>query len=135
MGEDQKTQPIILYFGYLSADLQEQIKSVSMKKSAPCAPVYPVEHYTNSSASTRRSFGFSTFVTETHAHAYFESGRIRHFELKVNDRTFAVSYNYSETSGGQPAVISALLPLKADDKVGIFAFRGELYASIKTKIV
>ena len=49
------------------------------------------------------------------------------FDLKVNDKTVAVSYNYSETLGDQPAVISAMVPLNVGDRVGIFANCGKLY--------
>ena len=56
------------------------------------------------------------------------AGFRRHqFDLKVNDETVATSFNDSNSPGYQPAVISALLPLKAGDKVGIFAHEGQLY--------
>lgn len=55
------------------------------------------------------------------------------FNLKVNGITVAVSYNHSASTGFQPAVISALLPLDAGDNVGIFAHRGKLYQSATFK--
>ena len=97
--------------------------------------------------------GFSTFVMETktehgdfdlssgiytiktagvykldfHAHVDLETGsEVHHFNLNVNKNPVAVSYNCG-SNGSLQAVISALLPLKAGDEVGIFAVEGELF--------
>ena len=46
----------------------------------------------------------------------------RQFDLQINGKTVAISYNQSASESYHPAVISALLPLDAGDKVGIFAY-------------
>jgi len=50
-------------------------------------------------------------------------------ELKVNDNVAGASLNQSavETAGYETAIISALLPLKTGNKVGVFASIGNLY--------
>lgn len=145
--------PLKLMIHLLPTDLQDQVKAVSSKKSATCVPVFSVENCTNPSASSGQSFGFTTFVVEAetehgefdlssgiytvktsgiyqlnfNAYVYLVSGVTTHqFDLKVNGETVAISYNYSASTGNQPAVISDVLPLDAGDEVGIFANRGKL---------
>lgn len=62
-------------------------------------------------------------------HVYFEvaGGKRNRFNLKVNNKTVAMSCSVSDAFGDQPAVISVLLPLYTGDKVGIFADSGQLY--------
>lgn len=63
-------------------------------------------------------------------HVYLtSSGRDHRFDLRVNGEIVAISLNQSavETSGYYSAVLSALIPLKSGDKVGVFASRGKIY--------
>ena len=139
---------------YLSTDLEDRIKAVSSSKSSTCVPVFSVENCINPATSRGHSFGFSTFVMEDRTeHGDFDlsSGiytvktvgiyllnfnalvklharsRSHNFDLKVDNKTVAISYNYSETLGDQPAVISAMVPLNSGDRVGIFANCGKIY--------
>ena len=62
--------------------------------------------------------------------AVLSASNISHrVELKVNDKVAAVSLNQSsvETGGFHNTVISALLPLRTGDKIGVFASAGKLY--------
>lgn len=149
---------ILLIF---STDLLAQIQAIGEKKSSACVPVFSVENCTNPSAVKGESFGFSTslidaqtdhgvfdlptglFTVETagtyqlnfNAYVKLDSAVCSDHlcNLRVNGKIVAVSYNHSKTLGYQPAVISALLPLDAGDKVGIFAFKGHLYQSATFK--
>jgi len=56
-----------------------------------------------------------TYQLNWNAYINFDPAAIsaHQFNLKVNGITVAVSYNHSASTGFQPAVISALLPLDA----------------------
>lgn len=124
------------------------------KKSATCVPVFSAEGCTNPEAVNGQSFAFSTFAMEAKTeHGEFDlpsgiftvqtagnyllnfTGHVellagnkwQQAELKINGVRVAISYNLSQSNGYQPAVISVLVPLKVDDRVGVFAHTGKLY--------
>lgn len=152
----------IYFYLYWITDFQDVIEAINEKKPTTSIPVFSVENCTNPAAGSGQSFGFSTpvmnlktehgnfdllsgvFTVKTrgtyllnfNAHVQLTSGSSDHrFDLKINGKTVAVSYNQSSvgTSGWQPVVLMALVPLKTGDKVGIFSFCGKLYESTDWK--
>jgi len=141
-----------IFFLLFSTDLQDQIQAINSKRPSTCIPVFSVENCSNPEAAENQFLGFSTFSMQAktqhgnfdlpsgifnikaagnyllnfNAHVHIAPNDTliwRQFDLKINGETVVVSYNESASGGYHPAVISALLPLDAGDKVGIlFAY-------------
>lgn len=132
--------------------------TLTNRKLPSAIPIFAVRFCINPSTASGKSFGFKThdFEMKTkHGQLDLPTGiftvitpgiyqfhfnstinilrqQSRHFfQLRVDGVAKATSYSQtaSETGGFQPVVISALLPLNAAQKVGVFLVDGALSES------
>jgi len=139
--------------------MEENVITLTSKKVPSAIPIFAVRTCTNPTAAANASFGYATHdfdVKVDYVQIDLPTGIVtilksgiyqlifnstiqistsiptHRYELRVDGVAKASSFSQtaSEAGGYQPIVISALLQLNADQKVGVFAAgNGRLYES------